>query len=426
MAYQKVKGTLDFYGDSSRKLKFVENKVRNIVKDYGFEEIITPIFEYTEVFVRSVGDSSDIVNKEMYTFVDRSERSITLRPEGTAAVARCFVENKLYSTPGIKKYFYCGPMFRYERPQAGRYRQFNQFGIEVYGDSSPFLDTEVIVSAYRVFKNLGIKNIKLKINTIGDFKSREDYATALREYFGKHLDYLCDDCKSRFEKNPMRILDCKVDSNNEILLNAPRIKDFLTIEAKEYFAKILKSLDELSIPYEVDEKLVRGLDYYTDTVFEFIIDDDSELNGLAICAGGKYADLLKGFNGPDISGVGYAFGLERVVNVMEKNQLFPNLENDVDAVIISLDDDSKIRALKIANELRDNGLNIDLDYKNFSLKPQFKLADRTKCKYIIIIGEEERKTSIYTFKDTINKTEEKLLLEDILEKIRRNKNENAL
>lgn len=417
MSYQKVKGTLDFYGENSQKLRFIENKVRNIVKDYGFEEIITPIFEHTEVFVRSVGDSSDIVNKEMYTFTDKSDRSITLRPEGTAAVARCFVENKLYSTPGIKKYFYCGPMFRYERPQAGRYRQFNQFGIEVYGDSSPFLDTEVIASAYRVFKSLGIKNIKLKINTIGDFKSRQDYANALRSYFEKHLDCLCDDCKKRYEKNPMRILDCKVDHNNEVLVNAPKIKDFLTEESSEYFKKILKSLEVLNIPYETDDSLVRGLDYYTDTVFEFIISDNGELNGLAICAGGKYAELIKGFGGPDIPGVGYAFGLERIVSVMEKNQLFPDLKNGVDIVIISLDEDSKILALKVANDFRDLGFNVDLDYKNYSFKPQFKLADRDECKYIVIIGEEERKSSIFTLKDVINKTEDKLNFSEIVKKI---------
>ena len=417
MSYQKVKGTLDFYVESSQKIRYVENKVRNIVKNYGFEEIITPIFEHTEVFVRSVGDSSDIVNKEMYTFTDKSDRSITLRPEGTAAVARCFVENKLYSTPEVKKYFYCGPMFRYERPQAGRYRQFNQFGIEVFGDSSPFLDTEVIVSAYRVFKALGIENIKLKINTIGDFKSRQDYAIALHDYFEKHLDSLCSDCKNRYEKNPMRILDCKVDRNSEVLLNAPKIKDFLTDESKEYFNKILKSLDVLKIPYETDESLVRGLDYYTDTVFEFVISGNSELNGLAICAGGKYAELIKGFGGPDIPGVGYAFGLERIVSVMEKNSLFPNLVNAVDVVIISLDEDSKIESLKIANELRDLGFNIDLDYKNFSFKPQFKLADRDKCKYIMIIGEEERKSGIYTIKDVLNKTEDKLSYDEIVKKL---------
>ena len=229
MGYQKVKGTQDFYGENSKKMKYIENKVRNIITNYGFDEVVTPIFENTEVFVRSAGDTSDIVTKEMYTFLDKGERSITLRPEGTAAIVRCFVENKLHSTPGIKKYYYFGPMFRYERPQAGRYREFHQFGVEVFGDSSPFLDAEVILSAYKVFVNLGIKNIKLKINTIGDFKSREQYAVALREYFGSHLDELCSDCKKRYEKNPMRILDCKVDAKNEILLNAPKIQDFLTV-----------------------------------------------------------------------------------------------------------------------------------------------------------------------------------------------------
>ena len=215
----------------------------------------------------------------------------------------------------------------------------------------------------------------------------------------------------------MRILDCKVDHNSEVLLNAPKINDFLTDESKEYFNKILKSLDVLKIPYETDENLVRGLDYYTDTVFEFVISDSSELNGLAICAGGKYAELIKGFGGPDIPGVGYAFGLERIVSVMEKNSLFPNLTNDVDVVIISLDEDSKIESLKIANELRDLGFNIDLDYKNFSFKPQFKLADRDKCKYIMIIGEEERKSGIYTIKDVLNKTEDKLSCDEIVKKL---------
>lgn len=420
MSYQKVKGTQDFYNENSLKMRYIEEKVRSIISNYGFSEVITPIFENTEVFVRSAGDSSDIVTKEMYTFLDKSERSITLRPEGTAAIVRCFVENKLHSTPGIKKYFYFGPMFRYERPQAGRYRQFNQFGVEVYGDSSPYLDTEIILSAYKVFSNLGIKNIKLKINTIGDFKSREDYANALREYFANHLDSLCSDCKKRYEKNPMRILDCKVDKDNEVLLNAPRIKDFLTEESKEYFNNVLKSLDNLEIPYEVDNNLVRGLDYYTDTVFEFIIDGDNEFKGLAICAGGRYADLIKGFGGPDIPGVGYAFGVERVMNIMTVENLFPTLAKEVDALIISLDNDSKISALKLADKLRDNDLYVELDYKNNNLKPQFKLADRVKPKYIIIIGEEERNSGIYTVKNTVTKTEEKIEVNNIINVIKEN------
>ena len=420
MSYQKVKGTQDFYNDNSLKMRFIEEKVRSIISNYGFSEVITPIFENTEVFVRSAGDSSDIVTKEMYTFLDKSERSITLRPEGTAAIVRCFVENKLHSTPGIKKYFYFGPMFRYERPQAGRYRQFNQFGVEVYGDSSPYLDTEIILSAYKVFSNLGIKNIKLKINTIGDFKSREDYANALREYFSNHLDSLCGDCKKRFEKNPMRILDCKVDKDSEVLKNAPRIKDFLTIESKEYFNNVLKALDNLEIPYEVDSNLVRGLDYYTDTVFEFIIDGDNEFKGLAICAGGRYADLIKGFGGPDIAGVGYAFGIERVMNIMTVENLFPTLQKEVDALIISLDNDSKIAALKLADKLRDNDLYVELDYKNNNLKPQFKLADRVNPKYIIIIGEEERNSGIYTVKNTVTKTENKIEVNNIINAIKEN------
>lgn len=410
MAYQKVKGTNDFYDLDSKKLRYIEGVVTNIIKDYGFSEMITPIFENTEVFVRSVGEASDIVTKEMYTFLDKGERSLTLRPEGTAAIVRCFVENKLFGTPGIKKYYYFGPMFRYERPQKGRFREFHQFGAEVYGDASPYLDAEVILSAYRILTELKIKGVKLKINTIGDFISRENYSKALKEYFKDKLDKLCDDCKNRYNKNPMRILDCKVDSDSDILKNAPKIKDFLTDEAKAYFNTILKCLDELKIPYVVDSSLVRGLDYYTDTVFEFI----SDFDGLAICAGGRYADLVKSFNGPDLPGIGYAFGVERVKDIMEEEGLFPNLERCVDVVIISLDDDSKISALNLAYNLRKEKLSVEMDYKNNSLKPQFKLSDRVNPRFIVIIGEAERESGIYTVKDTINKIEEKVKLDKII------------
>ena len=415
MGYQKVKGTLDFFDLDSKKFRYIESKVRNIITGYGFDEIITPTFENTDVFIRSVGESSDIVTKEMYTFLDKGERSLTLRPEGTAAIARCFVENKLYATPGIKKYFYMGSMFRYERPQAGRYREFHQFGVEVYGDSSPYLDCDVILSAYRILSELGIKGIKLKINTIGDFESRKAYGEALRVYFKDHLDELCDDCKNRFNKNPMRILDCKVDSNNPILINAPKIKDYLTTEAKEYFNKILKTLDSIGVPYVLDDNLVRGLDYYTDTVFEFI----SDFDGLAICAGGKYAEMLKEFNGPDIPGIGYAFGIERIKAIMEKEELFPKLDLDTDCVIISLDDESKLSALNLAYLMRQKGLLVEMDYKNNSLKPQFKLCDRVNPHFIIIIGEEERIKGIYTVKDNINKTEEKVELNKIIDYVKR-------
>lgn len=414
MAYQKMKGTLDYLGDDSLKYRYVVDKIFKIIKGFGFSEIITPIFEATEVFVRSAGEASDIVTKEMYTFIDKGERSITLRPEGTASLVRCFIENKLYATPGIKKYFYFGPMFRYERPQKGRYRQFNQFGVEVYGDSSPYLDTDVILSAYRILSSLGIKGIKLKINTIGDFKSREAYSNALKEYFKDKLDDLCDDCKNRYNKNPMRILDCKVDKDNEILLNAPKIKDYLTDEAKDYFKKTLDALDQVGVPYFVDEGLVRGLDYYTDTVFEFI----SDFDGLAICAGGKYAELIKSFNGPDIPGIGYAFGIERILSIMEEEGLFPELTESTDVVIISLDDLSKVSALKLADSLRGENLKVEMDYKNNNLKPQFKLSDRFNPRFIVIIGESERESGVYTIKDTVNKTEEKVDLDKIISYIK--------
>ncbi len=421
MSYQKVKGTQDFYNVEAKKFRYIEKEIRQVIANYGFEEVITPIFENTDVFVRTSGDTSDIVTKEMYTFLDKGDRSLTLRPEGTASIARCFLENKLYATPGIKKYFYFGPMFRYERPQAGRYREFNQFGVEIYGESSPYLDCEVILSAYKVFNNLGIKKIKLKINTIGDFESRKQYAIALQNYFKNHLDELCDDCKNRYTKNPMRILDCKVDSKKEVLVNAPKISDFLTIEAKEYFKNVIDTLKYLNIPYEIDPNLVRGLDYYTDTVFEFIIDDDNEFKGLAICAGGRYADMIKNFGGPDIPGVGYAFGVERVMNIMTSENLFPSLNNDLDVLIISLDDESKIAALKLADELRDEGMYVEMDYKNNSLKPQFKLADRLNPQYIIIIGESERQTNTYTVKDVQNKQEIKIAKEKIINFIKEKK-----
>lgn len=419
MAYQKVKGTLDFYGLDSYKVRYVEAKARELMKHCGFEEIITPIFENTDVFVRSSGDSSDVVTKEMYSFFDKGGRNITLRPEGTAGAVRCFLENKLYVDNPIKKFFYFGPMFRYDRPQAGRYRQFNQFGIEVFGDSSPFLDADVIMNAYNILhKALKINGVKLKINTIGDFESRSNYSKKLKDYFSDKLESLCDDCKSRIEKNPLRILDCKVDSDNPILLNAPKIKECLNESSINNFKKVLEVLDVFKINYEVDESLVRGLDYYTDTVFEFILDCDSELKGLAICGGGKYADLLKGFGGPDIPGIGFAFGVERIITIMDSQNLFADIDNSTDVVIISLDEESRIYGMKLAENLRDQKLIVQMDLKNYSLKQQFKLSDKLQAKYIIIIGEDERKSGIITIKNTNNQKQEKIEVEKIIDFIR--------
>ncbi len=406
--YQKVKGTQDFIGLEAKKLRYVESKIRSVIEKYGYEEIITPIFENTEVFVRSAGEESDIVSKEMYTFSDKGGRSLTLRPEGTAPVVRSFLENKLYAQRNLNKFYYFGPMFRYERPQAGRFREFNQFGIETFGTSSPLLDADVIISGTEIFNALGIKNIKLKINTIGDFPSRTAYAKLLQDYFRNNISSLCRDCNRRLEKNPLRILDCKIDKDNPVLKNAPKIDTVLSDEAKIYFQSVIDILDAYGVNYEVDRNLVRGLDYYTDTVFEYILDSNDELGGLAICAGGKYSDMVKSFKGPDIPGIGYAFGIERIIAIMDLQNLFPALETGADIVLIGLDEKAKEKTLLYANALRRVGFYAEMDYVNINLKPQFKLSDQLQAKYLIIIGEEELNNKVLTVKNNTTKEQESI------------------
>ncbi|MGD9886830.1 MAG: histidine--tRNA ligase [Bacilli bacterium] len=420
MSNQKVKGTQDLFDQQILKYRYVEKAMTSLIKKFGYQEIITPIFENTEVFVRGVGDDTDIVKKEMYTFKDKSDRSLTLRPEGTAAVVRSFLENKMYANQALTKLFYFGPMFRYERPQAGRFRQFNQFGIEAFGESSPLLDADVINSAYQIITNLGINNIILKINSIGDKTSREQYATALKEYFKPQIASFCEDCNNRLDRNPLRILDCKVDKDNESLQNAPKIMNFLTEESKTYFSKVLGILDLLGIKYEITPTLVRGLDYYTDTVFEFVINSDDETNNLTLCGGGKYSDLIKSFGGPDLPGIGYAFGIERLISILETQNLFPSLTFPANVVIIGLDEQSKATSLQLASDLRANGFFVELDYKNISMKPQFRLADNKQARFIVIIGEEERTNKTYTVKNTLSKEQISLSQNDIIKYLKEN------
>lgn len=427
--YQKIKGTRDFFGDKSIKLTYIENVCKEVAKTYNISEIVTPIFENTDVFVKNVGEDSDVVNKEMYTFKDKSNRSITLRPEGTASVARCFIENKMYASPlPLTKLYYFGPMFRYEQPQAGRYREFRQFGVEVYGEGTPLLDCEIILSAYAIFKKLGIKNIKLKINSIGNFESRKHYSEALKLYFNEYVENMCDDCKRRLNTNPMRILDCKADAKTivngvNVIQNAPKINDYLTEEAENYFKEVINILSGFDVPFIVDHNLVRGLDYYTDTVFEFIIESNDELNGLALGGGGRYADMIKSMVGIDVSGMGYAIGVDRLIAVMENQGLFNDIFPRVDAVIMGLDKESKIEAMKLASVLRDNDLIIEMDYKNVSMKPQFKLCDKVNPKYIIIIGETERLNGIYTVKNSDTKVQENVKKEDLISYLKNNRGE---
>ncbi len=409
--YQKVKGTIDYYGTETKKLQIVSKKVKDIIENFGYEEVVLPIIENTEVFTRSSGETSDIVRKEMYTFEDRGKRSLTLRPEGTAGIVRFFLESKEYANLDLKKYYYFGPMFRYERPQKGRYRQFIQFGVEVFGKSSYLLDVDVIYSAYAIFKALGIKNIRLRVNTIGDFGSRKDYALALKEYFKPKLSSLCPDCNERYATNPLRILDCKVDSESEALKKAPKIKDYLSEESKLYFKNLLEALDMLEVPYEVDDTLVRGLDYYTDVVFEF----EAMIDGsyLTVCGGGKYSDLVKNMGGPDLPGIGYSFGIERLIELMSELNLFEDLDPKVDLVIISLDENTKKQSLKIANDLRSFGYKVELDYSSIKMKQQFRLSEKLNASLVLIYGEEEDKNKEIQVKNQKNGTQEKIKIKDL-------------
>ena len=319
MKINKIKGTLDFYGYEVEKYRYIEKVCVDISKKFGYSEVITPIFESTDVFVRSVGESSDIVNKEMYTFTDRGDRSLTLRPEGTAPMMRMFIENKLYVNPGVAKYYYFGPIFRYERPQKGRYHQFTQFGVETYGLENPLLDADVINLACKIMNALGIKNVKVCLNTLGSKEARGAYVPALKEYFTPYLNELCADCRVRYEKNPLRMLDCKIDANTDIMKNVPKISDYLTEDDKQYFEDLKAALEVLGIKYEVSDKLVRGLDYYSNDVFELIYDNpDSAINGLTLCAGGRYNDMGKDFDGPDVKAVGFAFGVERLSMALDE------------------------------------------------------------------------------------------------------------
>lgn len=423
--FQKIKGTQDFFGLDVVKLKYVQKVCSEVIESFGFGEMITPIFEATGVFTR-IGDESDIVTKEMYTFLDRGKRSITLRPEGTAPVVRAFIENKLYANNNdLSKIYYFGPIFRYERPQAGRYRQFHQFGVEVFGKSSPLLDVDVILSGFAIIEKLSIKNITLKINSIGDLESRSNYAKALKEHFKGFKDEMCSDCQRRLDKNPLRILDCKIDYDKDFIINAPKIKDYLNEDSKIYFNEVLKGLDAFKIKYEVDYNLVRGLDYYTDTVFEYIINSDDEFNNLALCAGGKYGHLVKDLNGPDIPGVGYAFGVERILALMDKQNIWPDFKTNVEVFIMALDEVSKVESLRLANFLRKLGLVVEIDYVNYNMKNQFKLSDRLNAEFILIIGESERQNNEIAVKNVKEKSQINVNIKELLKYLPFNKLRNT-
>lgn len=409
----KPKGTYDILPKESASWTKLEGIIRKICKLYNYKEIRTPIFESYKVFHRDENDTSDMVTKETYDFEDRSQRMITLRPEGTAGVARAFIENKLYVENPVSKLFYMGPMFRYERPQKGRNRQFNQFGVEALGSSSPLIDAEVIALGASLIRGLGLKDIKVKINTLGDEESRKQYRDVLVEYFTKHKDCLCSDCLNRLEKNPLRILDCKVDRHQDFFGNAPRIKDYLSDESKEHFNKVLEALNSMQIEYEIDDNLVRGLDYYSHTVFELEVNVAEFGAQNVIGAGGRYDGLISQLDGPKTPGVGMAFGLERLLlatNLSKTDFVKPDA---IHVYFIALGEKAQMECIRQANVCRIGGLSCELDFQGRGIKAQFKEADKNNARFTCILGENELNDFKINIKDNITDEQETISLYEV-------------
>lgn len=414
--FSVVKGTHDVILEEATKYSYVEEVLTKIATLYNYKEFRTPIIESNELFNRSVGEGSDIVRKEMYTFLDKGNRLITLRPEMTASTIRSMVNAKLFANNDYPiKAYYLGPNFRYERPQQGRYRQFNQFGIECCGVNNFYRDVEVIALGYNALKMLGFTNLKLKINSLGDQETRNDYKKALTSYFGEKIEQMCEDCKERYTKNILRILDCKVESDQEIIKDAPTLDKFYSKNAKEHFDNVLKALDEIGIEYEIDHSLVRGLDYYTGVVFEYHYTSKLGKNYGAIGGGGHYANLIKEIGGPDLEGVGLALGIERLVNVMNDDNLFDSLEEGLDIYIMPLGEKAINESNKIANFLRLNGYSCDICLESKNFGQMFKKAQRRNAKYALIIGDNELESKNVVVKDLALEKQEIVANDDLLE-----------
>ncbi len=414
MVYQTVKGTYDLLAEDLIKFNELENLFRQFLNLYGYSEIKTPVFEYTGVFKKD-NDTSDMVTKEMYTFSPNEKDSLTLRPEGTAGVIRSFVEHKMYGNAELPiKLAYIEEMFRHERPQKGRQRQFTQMGLECIGEKNPLIDAEVIALGYFYVKALGLNSIKVLINTLGDNESRIQYKKDLIEYFEPHKCELCFDCQNRLEKNPLRILDCKVDHELDVIKNAPKMK--LSKQAADYFEQVKNYLRILNIPFEVDDRLVRGLDYYTDTVFEVVSTREESGSQSTIFGGGRYDNLVKEMGGPDLSGIGFAIGVERLAILCDAEKVFDEFKPELDCYVINLYENAEY-ALNIIEELRNNGFMSEMDYYGRSLKAQFKSSERKGARFVLIIGEDEVKTNTVTLKDTLTKAQETIKKEELVDRM---------
>lgn len=387
MITQRPKGTQDWYGSDMHKRTVIEAAARELCKVFNIKEVITPVFEHTVLFQRGVGETTDVVQKEMYTFEDKGHRSITLKPEGTAGAIRAYLENNMYAEPAPTKLFYVTPAFRYEQPQSGRLRQHHQFGVEFVGSKSPLVEVELITLITTLIRKIGLKDAKLHINSIGCANCRKTYNEALLAYLKQHEEHLCPTCRERMKKNPLRVIDCKVPECKEIVKDAPRTIEYLDEECREHFEELQKLLTEMNIPFEIDTGIVRGLDYYTKTVFEFVNSD-----GFTLCGGGRYDNLVHEIDEKqNIPSVGFGMGLERILYFLEKEQVELEPEPEVELYVGILGKEARAQAYQLVNTLRMAGILVETDYMDRSVKAQMKYANKLGAKYTVILGENELK-----------------------------------
>ncbi|KRG13289.1 histidyl-tRNA synthetase [Virgibacillus soli] len=418
MTIQIPRGTQDILPGEVEKWQWIEETAKKICQLYQYQEIRTPIFEQTELFQRGVGDTTDIVQKEMYSFQDRGGRDLTLRPEGTAAIVRSFTENKMFGLPNQPvKLYYLGPMFRYERPQSGRYRQFVQFGVEALGSMDPAIDAEVIALAMEFYRSLGLKRLKLVINSLGDRESRTAHRNALIQHFQPRINEFCSDCQERLDKNPLRILDCKKDREHELMKSAPSILDFLNDESSTYFKQVQQYLNAMDIEFVVDPTLVRGLDYYNHTAFEIMSEAEGFGAITTLCGGGRYNGLVKEMGGPDTPGIGFALSIERLIQALEAEAVPMEKNKQINAYIIALGEKAKDYSVVLLENLRRNGFSVERDYMNRKLKAQFKAAERLGAKYAVIIGDDELSSGVATVKKLDTGEQKEIALENLKEEL---------
>ena len=411
MVTSAPKGTKDILPEQVYKWQYVEEKFAELCERYGFKEIRTPVFEHTELFTRGVGDTTDIVQKEMYTFEDHGHRSITLKPEGTSPAVRAFIEHKQYAEVQPTKYYYVTPCYRYEKPQAGRLREFHQFGIETFGTGDMLADAEVICFANDFLSEMGVTDIRLRINSVGCPECRKKHREALKDFLKPNYDKLCNTCKDRYERNPMRIIDCKSPECQEIVKGAPMMIDYLCDDCREAFEDLQRNLDALGIKYEVDPTIVRGLDYYTKTAFEFVTDAIGAQG--TVCGGGRYDHLVEEVGGPPIPGVGFGLGIERLLLLMENLGVEIPEPDAVDAFIAVMGDEAKAWGLKLLRELRQKGLKVQMDTLARNVKGQFKYANRLGARYTVVIGDDEIKAGVVSLKEMATSEQREVKMENL-------------